>query len=549
MAWSAQVGGHSRHQHSFALTPQLHFQRSSFNRSYCHKTTFNEGYLIPIYLDEVLPGDTHKVNLTALVRLSTPIFPVMDNLYFETQFWFCPNRLLWTHWVNFMGEQANPGDSTSYLVPTITSGGSGFASGSLFDYFGIATKTPNALTVNNLFGRAYNLIYNTWYKDENLQNNVTLDTGDGPDTLANYNLLQRGKRHDYFTSCLPWPQKINDGTVVTVPLGTSAPVKSNNTNFYWHDIALGGMSGQAKVGTDLKAVFGGSAPGATVVAAWGSAADPTLTGLYTDLTGATAANINQLRQAFQLQVLFERDARGGTRYVEILRSHFNVIDPMDAVLQRPQYLGGGSQVINIHPVMQTSGTSITGESTPQGNLAAFGIGNIHGHGFTKSFTEHGVIMGIASVRADLTYMQGVNRKFTRSTRYDYYWPALAHIGEQAVSLGEIYAVGGTVTTDGWSTADAAVFGYQERYAEYRYHPSMVTGYFRANATGTLDAWHLAQNFGAAPSLNSSFIVEAAPMSRVEAVSGVADFIADLYFHVMSARPMPLYGDPMQLGRF
>ena len=537
----------NRNQHSFSLTPSIHIERSRFDRSHCHKTTFNEGFLIPILVDEVLPGDTHSCNLTSICRMATPIFPIMDNLYFETHFWFVPCRLVWDNWEQFNGQQANPADSTSFIIPVVTSAGTGFTSGSLADYFGIATLTPNALSVNSLPFRCYNLIYNEWYRDENLQNSLVVTTGNGPDTLANYSVRQRGKRHDYFTSCLPWPQKINDGTVVGIPLGTSAPlVLSANTNPT--KIRVASTHGLVGAQNPLRADASGSlvdAAGTTPLLA-----DVT-THTFADLSSATAATINQLRQAFQLQVLFERDARGGTRYTEIIRSHFGVISP-DMRLQRPEYLGGGSTMININPVAQTAPGDVggTGEQlSPQGTLSAFGVGHVNGHGFIKSFTEHGYIIGIASVRADLTYMQGVNRMWTRSTRYDFYWPTLAHIGEQAVSLGEIFAVGGAVTTDGWSTADAVVFGYQERYAEYRYKPSIVTGFFRANATGTLDAWHLAQNFSPAPALNSTFIVEAAPMSRVEAVTNVADFICDMFFNYSSTRPMPLYGTPMQLGRF
>jgi hypothetical protein len=545
-------GRHSRQQHVFSLAPQVNIQRSSFNRSHGHKTVFNAGLLIPIFIDEVLPGDSFNLRLTALARMATPIFPIMDNLYFETHFFFVPNRLVWNHWEQFNGQQANPADTTDYIIPTLSSAATGFVTGSMADYFGIPTLTSaGALTVNALFFRAYNLIYNEWFRDENLQDSAVVELDDGPDTLANYAILRRGKRHDYFTSCLPWPQKINDGTVVEIPLGTSAPIIGDGNASH---VPLWVNSGGTAAGI-FTAKTSAAAPDVTTTNVAGSwtagdlmhlatkAQELVPSGMIADLSTATAATINQLRQAFQLQVLFERDARGGTRYTEIIRSHFNVISP-DARLQRPEYLGGGSQMISINPVTQNAPGDVGGSGeqiSPQGTLSAFGVGHVHGHGFTKSFTEHGILMGFASVRADLNYMQGLNRMFTRSTRYDFYWPALAHIGEQAVLNQEIYAQG--------TATDLLVFGYQERYAEYRYKPSIVTNLFRANASGTLDAWHLAQAFGSLPALNSTFIVENPPMSRIEAVSNQADFICDMFFDLKCARPMPLYGDPLQLGRF
>lgn len=537
--------GRGKSSHVFALTPQVHSERSMFDRSFGHKTTFNAGYLVPIFVDEVLPGDTFNVKLNAIVRMATPIYPIMDNLYFETQFWFVPNRLVWNHWVNFCGEQASPADTTSYIIPQVVSGASGFLINSLADYFGIPINTPNALSVNALPFRAFNLIYNQWYRDENLQNGLVVQTDDGPDTLANYTLVRRGKRHDYFTSALPWTQKINDGTVVEIPIGSTAPIKRDGTNPFFTD-GTNNYTPVVAIGSPI--VNWNIAGVANSGVLFGKAADTAATGLIADLSAATSGTVNQLRQAFQLQVLFERDAKGGTRYTESVRSHFNVIMPDQQ--WRPEFLGGGSQMINITAIAQTQGTGASGTTTPQGNLAAFGVGQVHGHGFVKSFVEHGYVIGIASVRADLNYQQGLNRMWTRSTRYDFYWPALAHIGEQTLSLGEIYAVGGTVTTDGWSTADAVAFGYQERYAEYRYHPSVISSYFRSTAlTGTLDAWHLAQKFASAPTLNTTFIQETPPMSRVEAVTNVADFIADMMFDFKCARRMPLYGTPMQLGRF
>ena len=439
--------------HVFSQVPSADIQRSSFDRSHGFKTTFNAGYLIPIFCDEVLPGDTFNLHLNAFARLATPIKPFMDNLFFDTFFFFVPNRLVWSHWVNFNGEQTNPGDSTAYTVPQQVSPSGGYAVNSLQDYFGLPTAPmlgSNTKSHNALPLRAYNLIWNEWFRDENLQNSVTVDTGDGPDDVANYVLLKRGKRHDYFTSCLPWPQK---GAAVTLPLSGNAPITSDGTQ-------ISVTNGSAITGLAYNAYQVGMAN--TAGFATNDALKFSNSGLVANLSSVTASTINQLRQAFQVQRLYERDARGGTRYTEIVRSHFGVISP-DARLQRPEYLGGGSTAINVNPIAQTMGTGASGTTTPQGNLAAMATLKASGHGFSKSFTEHGYIIGLCMVRADLNYQQGLNRMWTRFTRFDFYWPALSHIGEQAVRNDEIYCDG--------SANDTAAFGYQERYAEYRYFPS------------------------------------------------------------------------------
>lgn len=532
----------SHAQHTFAQSPQANIPRASFNRSHGYKTTFNEGFLVPVFVDEVLPGDTFNLRMTAFARLATPIYPIMDNLYLESFFFFVPNRLVWDNWQKFNGEQRNPTDSTDFILPTCTAV-SGVQTGDLADYMGIPIKV-NGIEFQSLPLRAYNLIYNEWFRDENLQDSVVVDTDDGPDTYSNYNVLRRGKRYDYFTSCLPWPQKINDGTVVEIPLGTSAPVVSN-IDFGGNGLptfSAGGSVALSNVVINTPSnslTWGGAGVSSPYLLTW-APGDSLVSGsgLVSDLSQATAATINQLRQAFQLQKLYERDARGGTRYTEIIRSHFGVISP-DARLQRPEYLGGGSTMININPVAQTA-PSETGV-TPQGNLAAFGTASVHGHGFVKSFTEHGYIIGLVSTRADLNYQQGLNRMWSRSIRWDFYWPALSHIGEQAVLNQEIYAQGNSVDTE--------VFGYQERYAEYRYKPAVITGLFRSTATLSLDAWHLAQDFGSLPTLGSSFIVENAPMSRIKAVTSQPDFIFDSFFDLRCARPMPLFGVPGLIDHF
>ncbi len=504
--------------HKFSEVPKAEIPRSSFDRSHGLKTTFDAGFLIPIFIDEALPGDTFNLELTAFSRLATPIFPIMDNMFMETFFFAVPHRLLWTNWEKFCGAQDDPGDSTSFLIPTVANN---FLEGSLFDYFGVPTKL-SSFPVNNLVGRAYNLIYNDWFRDENLQDSVVVDVDDGPDTLSDYVLRRRGKRHDYFTSCLTAPQK---GASIDLPLGTRAEV-----TFDGADATAIGVEASAAPG-----IRGMEIPTTALVIDFGNTVGAGQA-LYADLTTATAATINQLRQAFQIQRLLERDARGGTRYTEVIKAHFGVSSP-DQRLQRPEYLGGGSSPVVISQVEQTSQSA----TTPQGTLAAYGTVSLHNHGFTKSFTEHCILIGLVSVRADLTYQQGLNRMWSRQTRFDFYWPALARIGEQAVLNQEIFMQD--------LPADILVFGYQERFAEYRYKPSLITGLFRSNATGTLDSWHLAQDFASLPVLDSTFIQDTPPVDRVIAVPAEPHFLFDGYFQLRCARPMPLFGVPGMIDHF
>lgn len=548
--------------HRFSDAPAMYMKRTKFDRSHVYKTTFNSGKLIPVFIDEVLPGDTTRMSVNYFARLATPIKPIMDNIYLDWFFFFVPNRLVWEHWQNFCFEQEDPDDSTDYVIPTVAATGNSKNAyiGSLWDYFGLPVNTSGNLSgISALPFRGVYLIWNEWFRDENLQKSIKIQKGDTNEVLdssrsadqpswvftSGTNIVPglacppRGKRHDYFTSALPWTQK---GPGVSIGLAGTAPVQGN---FSISGFQTGTVTAEdTNNSLQALAVAGkvGRISGYPEITSWPTknvtVGGLSQSGLYADLDESSIFTINSLRTAFQMQKFYERLARGGSRYTEVLRSFFGVVSP-DARLQRPEFLGSFTKMVNVNPIAQTSATD---DTSPQGNLSAYGVTAAKFHGFTKSFVEHGYVFGFVCARADLTYQQGINKMWLRSTVYDFYWPTFAHLGEQAIELREIYAQG--------SEADTTVFGYQERYAEYRYKPSQITGKFRSSvADGSLDVWHLSQFFKNAPTLNEEFIVENPPISRIIAVPSEPEFLLDIGFRYTTVRPMPMFGTPGLVDHF
>lgn len=547
-------------QNHFRSIPDIDIKRSKFKRPFTHKTTFNAGDIIPFYVDEILPGDTVQLDMAGAVRMATPIFAVMDNAYIDTYFFYTPFRLVWQHYAEFMGENKLTAweQPVEYEIPQIAAPEGGWEAGTIADYMGVPTKVDN-FTMSALYYRAYALIWNEWFRDQNLKDaamvnldETTVTGANDGDYVINAQLgakpLKAARYHSYFTSSLPEPQK---GPDVLLPLGNingEIPVVGNGTTIGVYNLntdmskLYGGLYGdgtnirvsQNAYGTTVESRTSGSATGIAQSANLGLTDDPGKSGLVAIANSITngATTINQLRQAFAVQRLYERDARGGTRFRELMRAHFGVTTP-DARVQIPEYLGGSRHLINVDQVVQTSSTDAT---SPQGNVAAYSLTNFVDNVFTKSFVEPGILMGIMVVRTDETYQQGIERMFTRKSRFDFYWPALANIGEQPVYNKEIYLQG--------NEEDEEVFGYQEAWADYRYKPSRVSGAFRSNYQGTLDSWHYANNFSELPTLSSEFIdAPSANIERTIAVQNEPQFIADIYVNGDYTRPMPLYSVP------
>lgn len=527
--------------------PEARIGRSQFNRGHGLKMTFDASRLVPCFLDEVLPGDTMTCRLNGFARIFSPLLaPVMDNITLETFFFFCPTRLLWSNWVFFQGEHDEAGaQDTDYTIPVLATGwtvdqAAGINTGhGLAGYMGLphglATATVPGISV--LPFRMYNRVINEWFRDQQLtgESQFANVVSNGPDAVSVYGIARSNKKHDYFTSALPYLQK---GTALTV----SGDVVGD-------PLGAGGLGMPRFMASDSTPASSGelfaettaTAPSVGVEGAW--TADEQMH--WRDPELVASIDINALRQAVAIQRLLEKDARGGTRYVENIKTHFGVTSP-DYRLQRPEYLGGGKAMINVSAVANTSGVdstvSISGADEPQGELRGVGTGVISGHGWAKSFTEHGYVMGLVRARGDLTYFQGVDRMWTRSTRYDFYIPALANLGEQSITNKEIFVSNST-------SVDNAVFGYQERWAEYRMKHSRLVGKFNPDVSGSLSMWHLAEDFTTLPSLNTVFVNDQTPMSRIQAVTTEPDFLLDVWFDYKCARPIPVRSIPSLVSRF